>query len=206
MPDLPLFLVALAIVYAVPGPDMVLVMRTGATARPGPLAATVCGLAAARATHVLLSAAGLAAVLRASPLAFETLRLAGAAYLIWLGIGLARAGRLRIDVADGPTATSGVGPAFQRGLLTNILNPKALIFCSMLLPQFVVPTGAVAPQFALLGAVLVGTGALFDTVFGLAGRRIGALFSRHPRAEAAEGWLFGGLMIAFGLKVAALPG
>ncbi|MEG0885579.1 MAG: LysE family transporter, partial [Janthinobacterium sp.] len=79
-----------------------------------------------------------------------------------------------LDTANATLKTHAWRAALQRGLLTNLLNPKALLFCSVLLPQFIDPqAGPVAAQFALLGVILVAVGFAFDCCYALAGARIG---------------------------------
>ncbi|QCI66196.1 LysE family translocator [Phreatobacter stygius] len=205
MADLGIFVGALAIAYLVPGPDMVLLLETGALRGRGQALATAAGLALARAAHVALAALGLAALLRTSPWTFEVVRLAGAAYLIWLGIAMLGASSLLP-----PEARPGAGRAapsyriaLRRGLLTNITNPKALLFCSVLLPQFIRPDqGAVAGQFLLLGTILVGIGLAFDIVLALAGAAIGRWLSRYPLAQTLQRWAFAMLLIGFGARLA----
>ncbi|HIE1772439.1 TPA: LysE family translocator [Pseudomonas aeruginosa] len=97
--DTSAFLIALAVVYLVPGPDMLLLFQTGA--RQGRRAAlvTALGLALARACHVLMAATGLALLFRTAPWTFELVRLLGAAYLAWLGLQMLRGGGLAFDCA-----------------------------------------------------------------------------------------------------------
>jgi threonine/homoserine/homoserine lactone efflux protein len=92
--------------------------------------------------------------------------------------------------------------AIQRGLLTNLLNPKALLFCSVLLPQFIDPhAGPVAAQFATLGVVLVIVGLLFDSCYALVGAGLGRWLERSPSAQRVQQWLFGSLLIGFALRL-----
>lgn len=198
----PLFVTALAVVYLIPGPDMILVLQTGATRGRVEALRVAGGLALARALHVALSAIGLAALIQTSDLAYEAVRYAGAVYLVWLGVKLLRAPSLGLP-AEGSDASAMAGAAFRTGLFTNLMNPKALLFCSVLLPQFVHPqAGPAAPQFAILGALLVATGFLFDALFANVGHRIGAFVSGHRLAERMQQWLFGSLLIGFGLRLA----
>ena len=86
MAGLWLFFMALAVVYLLPGPDMILLLQTGARQGKGAALATAVGLAIARACHVALAALGLAALFKAAPWTFDVVRLAGAAYLLWIGV------------------------------------------------------------------------------------------------------------------------
>lgn len=204
-----MFVGALTVAYLVPGPDMVLLLRTGAAQGRAQALAAAAGLAAARAAHVALAGLGLATLLRTAPAAFEIVRFAGAAYLIWLGIGILRAPSLLPDDRPPSRASGAAGyvASFRRGLLTNLLNPKALLFCSVLLPQFVQPGQGVLVQFLLLGLVLVGVGAAFDLTLALAGAALGRWLARHRLAQTIQQWTFGTLLIAFGarLSLASVP-
>ncbi|WP_274426340.1 LysE family translocator [Chelativorans sp. YIM 93263] len=208
MPDLALFVGALAIAYIVPGPDMILLLQTGALRGRQPALVTAIGLGAARGVHVALAALGLAALLRTSPAIFEMVRIVGAAYLVWLGISILRAPSLVPDAAAAQESPpDDLRRALTRGFLTNLLNPKALLFCSVLLPQFLHPAGGpLAAQFFLLGSVLVATGLVFDTQYALAGNGIGAFLARRPMWQRFQRWLFGSALIGFGVKLLAEDG
>ncbi|MNF91851.1 Homoserine/homoserine lactone efflux protein [compost metagenome] len=161
------------------------------------------GLGIARGCHVALAALGLAALFKAAPWTFDLVRLAGAAYLLWIGIQCLRTTMLpSLNGADSACGKPRWREAIQRGLLTNLLNPKALLFCSVLLPQFIDPhTGPVLAQFATLGVVLVSVGLLFDSAYALAGAALGRWLQRSPSAQRVQQWLFGSLLIGFALRL-----
>ena len=199
------FLIALAVVYLLPGPDMILLLQTGARQGRGMALATALGLALARSGHVALAGLGLAVLFKTAPWTFDLVRLAGAAYLLWLGLRLLQA-QASILVVEGERQPSqAYWLAMRRGLLTNLLNPKALVFCSVLLPQFVSPAaGPLGLQFAWLGALLVAVGLLFDTAYALAGAALGRWLGRRPLVQRLQQWLFGGVLVGFGLRLALL--
>ena len=202
-----LFVMALVVVYLLPGPDMILLLETGARHGKSLALATAIGLAMARSLHVALSAIGLSVLFKTQPWTFALVRYAGSAYLIWLGISILRASSESIlKASNGPVTTSinrrSVGQAVQRGLLTNLLNPKALLFCSVLLPQFVSPQeGTTIPQFVLLGTVLVATGLMFDVIYSLGGSWLGRFIRQSPRLQRLQRWLFGMLLLGFGARI-----
>jgi len=197
------FIAALFVVYAVPGPDMALLLQTsiGRGARAG--FATAAGLGIARATHVTLSACGVAALLRNAPWLYEVVRYGGAVYLGWIAVQIFRspvfALPARGTVAAGPRP---LRTAFVKGLLTNLLNPKALLFCSVLLPQFVRPeAGPVSLQMVELGVILVAIGAGFDITCAVGAARISNWMRSHPLAQTVQRWTFSAALIGFALRL-----
>ena len=203
MASLWLFFLALAVVFLLPGPDMILLLQTGAREGRGAALATAIGLGIARGCHVALAALGLAALFKAAPWTFEVVRLAGAAYLLWIGIQCLRSTLVpNLNGGDVAQTQGQWREAVRRGLLTNLLNPKALLFCSVLLPQFIVADGApVLTQFAMLGMLLVGVGLLFDSAYALTGAALGRWLQHSPTAQRVQQWLFGSLLIGFALRL-----
>src|SRR5579864_6870295 len=201
------YIAALFVVYAVPGPDMALVLQTsiGRGVRSGFAAAG--GLGVARATHVTLSACGVAALLRSAPWLYEVVRYGGAVYLAWVGIQIFRSPVFTLPEGGGAalTSTAGARPlrtAFVKGLLTNLLNPKALLFCSVLLPQFVRPeAGPVWSQVLELGVVLVAVGVMFDLTLAAGAVRISGWLRRHPKAQTVQRWTFSAALLAFAARL-----
>ncbi|MDI2592886.1 LysE family translocator [Pseudomonas sp. N3-W] len=203
MAGLWLFFMALAVVYLLPGPDMILLLQTGARQGKGAALATAVGLGVARGCHVALAALGLAALFKAAPWTFDVVRLAGAAYLLWIGVQCLRTTMLpNLNGSDATLAKPRWRASARRGLLTNLLNPKALLFCSVLLPQFIDPqAGPVLTQFATLGVLLVVVGLLFDSAYALVGAALGRWLQRSPSAQRVQQWLFGSLLIGFALRL-----
>ena len=197
LPNLSLFIAALTAAYLLPGPDMAMIVSTslGQGVRSGLLAAL--GLAASRSLHVTLSALGLATLFHAHPLLFDGVRWIGAAYLAWLGWKVATGQGPAGEAPAAAAATSAPAgwTALGRGFLTNLLNPKALMFCALLLPQFIVKDGALLPQYLLLGIVLVLLGAIFDVLYvTLAARFTGRVLASGlglRLAKTAFGGVFG---------------
>lgn len=206
------YIAALFVVYAVPGPDMALVLQTsiGRGMRSGFAAAG--GLGLARATHVTLSACGVAALLRNAPWLYDVVRYGGAVYLAWVGIQIFRSPVFALPENGSTTTATAAGgagietrplrAAFVKGLLTNLLNPKALLFCSVLLPQFVRPeAGPVALQMVELGLVLLAVGACFDATFAIGAARIANWMRAHPLAQTLQRWTFSAALIGFALRL-----
>ncbi|MCW3478384.1 LysE family translocator [Neisseriaceae bacterium JH1-16] len=185
---LSLYLAALVAVYVLPGPDMAMVMATSASRGVKTGLLTTLGIAASRFFHVMMSGLGLAALFATHPLLFNAVRWIGAGYLLWLAWKVVRA---KPTPAAAPVAAEAGSSAIARGFLTNLLNPKALMFCALFLPQFVSPAhGAVLPQFALLGVILVAVGLCFDTAYAFAaGGLARRLKGRQPMVKLQKGLL-----------------
>ncbi|MBU9377788.1 LysE family translocator [Burkholderia multivorans] len=196
-----IYLAALAAIYAVPGPDMALVLQTsiGRGVRPGIAAAA--GLSLSRSAHVTLSACGVAALIRSAPWLYEAIRYGGALYLGYVAIQVFRSPVF--DIGNGDAAAAGeLRQSFVKGLLTNLLNPKALLFCSVLLPQFVRPeAGPVVWQMFALGALLVAAGVCFDLACAFGASRIAAWMRAHPLAQTVQRWTFSAALLGFALRL-----
>lgn len=203
MSNLGIFIAALAVVYLIPGPDMLLILHTAAYQGRKAAYANAMGLAVARALHVALAGFGLAALLHNAPWAFNAARWLGAAYLIWLGIQLLQTPSLVAEHAQtNAHSSANYLSALRLGLFTNLLNPKALLFCSVLLPQFIqAEYGQIAVQFGLLGVILVGIGLVFDLMYAHTGQRLGAWLSCHPRLQQVQKYSFALLLIGFGVRL-----
>ncbi len=171
--DLWLFMVTVFVLNATPGVDMML--AASRTLQHGVRAglATAAGISAGCVVHTLAAAFGLAALLVASAAAFNTLKVIGAAYLIWIAFGMLRSA-LRDNppldagapIASARSASPGPWALFRQGLLTNVLNPKIALFFLALLPQFIDAQAAdKTAAFLFLGLVMVIQGAVFLAVF-----------------------------------------
>lgn len=196
------FLAASTAIILAPGPAQVLVLaRTLEKGRSAGLL-TAIGLNAATLVHAGAAGVGLSAVLAASALAFGIVKLAGAGYLVYLGV------RALIDVpgelsaAREPKGPSAAGHAFLRAFLTGLLNPKVALFFLAFLPQFVCPSrGSVPLQFLAMGTLL----AVMDVVYeaGLVLLAAGATgWLTSARATLWRSRVTGGALIALGAKLA----
>ncbi|MEQ9661584.1 MAG: LysE family translocator [Parasphingopyxis sp.] len=168
MDALPAFLLTALVIELTPGPNMAyLALISAVEGRRAGLAATA-GVALGLALIGIGAALGLAALIAASPLTFAVLRWAGALYLLWLAY---EAWQGTGEVSPGRTApTHAAADHFRRGLVVNLLNPKAGLFYIAILPGFVDPEQAVAAQTAILtGAYVALATAIHLTIVALAG-------------------------------------
>ena len=195
------FSVAAALLTITPGLDTALVLRTAAVEGPKRAVLAAVGIVTGCLAWGAAVALGLGVLLEASTLAFVILKWAGAAYLVWLGIGLVLKPRDRFEPAA-PAGPSGDDFAWmRRGFLTNLLNPKVGVFYVSFLPQFL-PAGApAAPFIFLLAAMHAVMGLAWFAALIAATRPIAAVLRR----AAVVRWLdrlTGGVFLAFGLKLA----
>lgn len=147
-----------------------------------------------------LIAFGLSSLVHASPLAFDLLRWAGAAYIVWLGVRLLLSASATIP-ADDIKALRPLAAA-REGMIANLSNPWPLMFMVAFLPQFVDPhRGSVTLQLVLLGATQKITGVLVLGTYALASGAAGAWVMRHPRARLWQQWLAGCLIIGLGVRM-----
>ena len=171
-PDLTLAYVALAAALAVsPGPDVLFVVANGMRHKIKGAVASALGIGFGSILHALAAALGISAVIAASPTAFEILKYVGAGYLLFLGIQALIswwAYSNTLDTNNAPVEVS-VWNVFRRGLITNMFNPKVIVFYLALLPQFVnVELGNVGLQIFLLGSIHNVIGVMFLVSVGLA--------------------------------------
>ena len=196
---LSLYLSALAAVYLLPGPDMALIIAT-ATARNARMALiTSLGIALSRGMHVMMSGLGLAALMAAHPVLLDIVRWVGAAYLLYIAWQVLRADLRMAAVED--TGKSSLSSFFVRGFLTNLMNPKALLFCGLFLPQFVSASrGPVFEQFLLLGAILVAVGLAFDCAYSI----LAASISRRVKGTSPlKKWLLPTVLVVLAGRLVA---
>ncbi|WP_181138648.1 LysE family translocator [Streptomyces sp. Ru73] len=219
------FTVVAALLTVSPGPDFAVVLRTALGAGRRAALCSALGIATGCFVWGLAGAAGLTAMLSASRVAYDALRIAGAAYLMWLGFQALRSARRAARtpagaaasetpaeaLRDGPEALEGGvtadGPrtpwrAFRTGLLTNVLNPKVGVVYMSLLPQFIPHGAPVVATTLMLVAVHAVLGMLWLGAVALAVHRARAVF-RRPRVHRRLEQLTGTVLFGLGAAVAA---
>ncbi|GGO16339.1 LysE family translocator [Microbispora bryophytorum] len=197
------FAAIVALLTLTPGLDTALILRTSLLAGRRSAWAVVLGIQGGTLSWGMLTAAGLSALLTASQVAYEVLRWAGVAYLIWMGARMLWHSRTSQgdDAAPPGPPEAGWGRAFRRGLLTNLLNPKVGAFYVAVLPQFM-PRGV---PHAVMGVLLAGVHVCEALVWsavliGFTGMVRGWL--RRPPVGRALDRLTGLVVIGFGLRLA----
>jgi threonine/homoserine/homoserine lactone efflux protein len=191
------FLLASVLVTVVPGADMALVTRQVLVGGPRLAYRTIAGNLTGLLVHGFALAVGLSALIVASATAYTTVKLAGAAYLIWLGVQTIRTSK-QAEPAVEPYAPR---HAFLQGLLSTVLNPKPALFFLTFLPQFVDRDRAVLPQTLTLAAIHVVVGLVWLTTYAHLVDRARAVLTA-PRVKARLERTTGAVLIALGLRVA----
>ncbi len=193
-----LYAVAVFLISATPGPNMLHVMTRSIAVGPRRAVMTMAGCMAAVLLSLLASAAGLGALLKTYPHIFDGLRYTGAAYLIWLGIKAWRApvsGGIE-QMADGEGMFTPVR-LFTAGLFTGLSNPKLIIFAAALFPQFITAGAPFGPQLAILVVTFIIIETFWYLVYALGGARLRRWLEPANRQRLFNR-LTGGLFIAFG--------
>jgi threonine/homoserine/homoserine lactone efflux protein len=200
---LTLFLTATLVLFLSPGPNMAFVLSHAATHGPRGGLAVALGIALADVVLTLLTATGVAGLVTAWPPSFDVLRMGGAAYLLWMAWNAwHHTGHLTLTrVGHAPWRT-----VCRRSMLNSLLNPKALLFFWVFLPQFVEPSSTPVPvQLALLGGVLTLASLVFHGALGLVGGRLAqAVSSRlahHPGWTHLPGRVQAGVLAALAVRL-----
>lgn len=187
--------------FLIPGPAVLLVITRTLQGGRNVGIATGLGIAAGDLIHTLCAALGLSALLMTSALAFNIVKVAGACYLIYLGICAFFAASSDITRAQLPVVTS--TRAFFQAVGAELLNPKTAIFFLAFLPQFVHPeSGSSLSQFAVLGLIFSGLSAVYTSLISIMIRHFSRLIKSAAKLRRWEGKFIGTLFIALGLRVA----
>ena len=227
--DLPTYLAGLAVIILMPGPNSLYVLSVAARlgVRSGYRAAF--GVFCGDATLMVLSAAGVASLLRASPMAFSVVKFLGAGYLTWLAIGMLRAAwrtwrhRMAATGAEDAAAVvdgaaepgrrlrvEGSGRAerpYRRALMASLLNPKAILFFISFFVQFVDPAYPYpALSFLVLGFWVQLFSVTYLSFLIFSGARLAAVFRRRRALQVGGSAAAGGAFLAFAVKLSLASG
>lgn len=192
------FVAATAVMLAIPGPTILLVIGQSLGGGSRAAAPLVAGVALGDLTAMTLSLAGLGALLAASATLFTVLKFAGAAYLVWLGIRMWRA-----PVADGAAPPVTVRRAFHDAYVVTALNPKSIAFFVAFVPLFVEAGAPFLPQAMVLVATFVGLAALNAGLYALLAARLSGAVAR-PAVRRAFNRTGGALLVGAGVATAAM--
>lgn len=201
--DLTLFIVSGLLLNVTPGADSLYIATRSATQGLAAGVAAVLGIGLGCCVHVLAAALGLSAVLATSAYAFTVVKLAGAAYLVYVGVSLLRTrsggepGAPAAAIARAPLPT-----IVAQGFLTNVLNPKVALFFLAFVPQFILPAAANKPlAFVFLGAIFTVNGVLWCLFLAWAAARLRAFgLGRRTATWVSRG--VGALFVVLGVRLA----
>ena len=205
MPDLAtlaLFAAAARALCATPGPDMLLIASRSASQGKASGFATLAGIQAGTYCHALAAALGLSQLFLVVPVAYDIVRYAGAAYLLYLAWQAFRSSGTIPPPAPG-TRRYPLGVVFRQGLLTNLLNPKMALFVLALFPQFVDPAaGSVALQIMVLATMLNLIGIVVNGAVIVMASGLGKAFSARSRWRRVPQLLLGTVFAGLAAKLA----
>jgi RhtB (resistance to homoserine/threonine) family protein len=199
------FLPVAAVLIIVPGPDTALVTKNAVLHGRRAALGTALGVSMGLLVWTVAAALGVAAVVRASAIAFTALKLVGAAYLIWLGVQALLAARRHSAraVDDGPLRARYLGGlgGFRQGLASDLANPKIAVLFTSLLPQFVAAGAPVLAPSLLLGAIFVTMTVTWLCGYAVLASKASTSLQRPSVAKALERFT-GVVLIGLGVRLA----
>ncbi|WNJ89502.1 LysE family translocator [Bosea sp. 685] len=185
-----------------PGPNMIYLISRSISQGPGAGLISLGGIALGFLFYVFCAAFGITAFVLAVPFAYDALRLAGVAYLLYLAWqSLKPGGRSPFHVRE--LAPDGPRKLFAMGFLTSLLNPKIAVFYLALLPQFIDPAaGSVLAQSIMLGFIQIAVSLSVNTLITLAAGSIALFLRTRPFWSLVQRWLMGTVLAGFALRMA----
>jgi threonine/homoserine/homoserine lactone efflux protein len=199
-----LFAFAVMLLALTPGPVWVYLLSRTLTQGRRAGYFSLLGVAAGVVVHVALAALGISVVLLAIPFAFDAVKLAGAAYLLWLAVNTLRGGGMSFTPQPLPVVPDRV--LFRQAMVAALLNPKVAVFYLSLFPQFVEPSaGPVFAQSLLLGVVHLTVSTLVDGLLVTIAGLLAAWFATRPLWLRVQRWLLGTAFGALAIWLAASP-
>ncbi len=201
LPTLGLFMLTALGLLLFPGPSVLYVVTRSASQGRRAGLASVMGIESASFVHTAAAALGLSALLLTSALAFDVVKYAGAAYLIFLGLRTLLSRHQQEQSLE--AAPRSFRQLYSQGFLVNLLNPKTALFFYAFLPQFVDPTrGAIVAQIVLLGALFVVLATCTDGLYALLGASVGRVLTRNTRVQRWQRYFSGVVYIVLGMTAA----
>ncbi len=196
------YTVACILIILSPGPDNILAIGRGLSQGPAAAITSSVGASLGLLVHVAAATFGLAVIIQTSATVFFIVKVVGAAYLIWLGINAIRARDL---ITFAPSERKTIKTVFLTGFLTNVLNPKPVIFILAFVPQFIAPEyGSITTQSLLLGSWFAALAFMIFAILGCFASTLAHLLSDSPRAIFGLNIGAGTALIAAGLSIAIL--
>src|SRR5438552_12899837 len=198
-----LFVLTALVLLAIPGPAVLYVVSRSIDQGRSAGLSSVLGITTGTVVHVTLAAVGLSSLVLASRVAFDAVRYAGAAYLVYLG--LRRLLTRKTDDGVEASAPRTRRHLYTQGLIVNLLNPKTIVFIFAFIPQFVdVGAGHVWLQILLLGLTFAGLGLMSDSVYAIVAGTVADRLRGTPLVARIERWFGGTVLIGLGVASALI--
>jgi threonine/homoserine/homoserine lactone efflux protein len=196
-----IFIGTCLVLLVIPGPAVLYVVSRSIDQGRRAGLASVLGITTGTVTHVTLATVGLSSLILASRVAFDAVRYAGAAYLIYLGVRRLLSRKVDEDVQGRPPRTA--RDLYTQGLVVNLLNPKTIVFIFAFIPQFVdVGAGHVWLQVMLLGLTFATLGMLSDSTYAFVAGTVADRLRGTPLVARVERWFGGTVLIGLGITSA----
>ncbi len=195
------FLGASVALTVAPGPDNLFVLTQGISRGRKAAVVTAWGMCSGITVHTLAAALGISAVFYSSALAFQIVKYAGAAYLLYLAFRGLREHRATLEtkIRDPQPGIA----YYSRGFIMNVLNPKVALFFLAFLPQFTIPdAGNVALQMIVLGVVFMLQAVIIFTAIALFSGSLGNYLVQKPQVARYLAWLSSGILVSLGIRLA----
>ncbi len=196
------FAITAAVLIAIPGPSVLFTVGRALTVGRRAALLNVVGNTAGAYTQAMAVAVGLGAVVATSTAVYTALKLAGAVYLVFLGVQAIRHRRVQVEAAPVAPNRRDSRTYVRQGFIVGVTNPKVLVLFVAAMPQFVDPDRTVWTQVAVFGLVFALLALISDTIWALAASTARTWFARSPRRIARVNAGGGGLMIGLGIHVA----
>jgi threonine/homoserine/homoserine lactone efflux protein len=198
-----LFLGASMALTVAPGPDNIFVVTQGLSRGRRAAIVTAWGMCSGVTVHTLAAAAGISALFYSSAIAFQAVKYAGAAYLLYLAWQALREGGPLALPAGGTVGGPSVGALFRRGFVMNVLNPKVALFFLAFLPQFTNrDAGSIPLQMVTLGLLFMAQALVIFTLIGFFSGSVGGWIAQRPRAGRLFAWLAAAIFAMLGVRLA----
>ncbi len=186
---LPIFFFTVIVMFITPGPDMAFLVATGISQGLKSAFFASLGITLAMFIHGVATAFGLSAIIATFPIAFDVIRYAGAVYLVWLA---AKSIRSKDTRHEGIPTIKSPAENFRRGIFTNLLNPKAILFEAVFLPQFANPEiGSIGIQVFILGTILAFIGFFWNALVAIASGSVSKLLISNNKFLSLQKWVLG---------------
>jgi threonine/homoserine/homoserine lactone efflux protein len=196
------FALAATLLIIIPGPNVLFIVSRGIDQGRAAAIASSLGVETGMFVHIAAAMLGLSAVVTSSEILFNTVKYAGVAYLLWLGLSAIRSGPVNAEIPIG-FRRAPLRRLYMQGMIVNVLNPKVGLFMLAFLPQFVDPSrGSAQSQILVLGMIFVAIACVSDGLYAIGSGAIGHWLARHAAAARQRGRFSGVVYILLGALAA----